>query len=125
MTTTTPSSFLDFCLAMRCTHALFPLALYSPVWLLFCPAHPCLPLRAIKTAWGALTVMEAEYLPTTAAWQLNERMYGLAGLTPQEAYDKHGKAQVHAWARALDEAPPEVAAGGPCDPRADTDKCVE
>jgi bisphosphoglycerate-dependent phosphoglycerate mutase len=44
--------------------------------------------RAIKTAWLAVAGMGKEYLPETRAWQLNERMYGLAGLTPQEAYAK-------------------------------------
>lgn len=42
--------------------------------------------RAIKTAWLALAAIGREYAPETRAWQLNERMYGLAGLTPQEAY---------------------------------------
>lgn len=44
--------------------------------------------RAVKTAWLALGAMGREYAPETRAWQLNERMYGLAGLTPQEAYAK-------------------------------------
>lgn len=44
--------------------------------------------RAVKTAWLALGEMGREYSPETRAWQLNERMYGLAGLTPQEAYAK-------------------------------------
>ncbi len=45
--------------------------------------------RAVKTAWLAMAGMGKEYLPETRAWQLNERMYGLAGLTPQEAYAKY------------------------------------
>jgi len=32
---------------------------------------------------------------------------------------------VRAWATSLTEAPPEVAAGGECDPRREADKCVE
>lgn len=45
--------------------------------------------RAIKTAWLALGQMGREFVGETRAWQLNERMYGLAGLTPQEAYAKY------------------------------------
>ncbi|KAK7301246.1 hypothetical protein RJT34_12107 [Clitoria ternatea] len=46
-------------------------------------------------------------IPVTAAWQLNERMYGkLQGLNKQETAEKFGKEQVHEWRRSYDIPPP-------------------
>lgn len=44
-----------------------------------------------------MAAMGQEHLPETRAWQLNERMYGLAGLTPQEAYAKYECVGTDAW----------------------------
>lgn len=54
---------------------------------------------AVKTAWLAMAAMNMEHLPETRAWQLNERMYGLAGLTPEEAY---AKCVLCGWAGGMD-----------------------
>lgn len=46
-------------------------------------------------------------IPVYAAWQLNERMYGiLQGLNKQETVDKYGSDQVRLWRRSFDVAPP-------------------
>lgn len=46
-------------------------------------------------------------IPVTAAWELNERMYGdLQGLDKQETRDKYGDEQVHIWRRSYDVPPP-------------------
>jgi 2,3-bisphosphoglycerate-dependent phosphoglycerate mutase len=79
---------------------------------------PFLPFRsAIKTAWLALLSSQLTYLPSTAAWQLNERMWGLAGLTPEEAYSKYTEKTVREWSKSLSLAPPPVEAGSAVDPR--------
>lgn len=78
--------------------------------------------RAIKTAWLALEEMDQLYVPCAATWELNERMYGLAGRTEAEAVAEFGRARVDQWAASFDEAPPPVAEGGPTDPATDTRK---
>lgn len=46
-------------------------------------------------------------IPTYAAWQLNERMYGeLQGLNKDVARERFGKEQVHIWRRSFDVPPP-------------------
>jgi len=65
--------------------------------------------RAIKTLWGCLEQTDLMWIPTTKAWQLNERHYGaLQGLDKQQTVDKHGKDQVLIWRRSYDIPPPTV-----------------
>ena len=66
--------------------------------------------RAIKTLWLALDALEMDWLPTTKAWQLNERHYGsLQGLNKAEMAAKFGEAQVKIWRRSYDTPPPPLA----------------
>mmetsp|Transcript_32329 Transcript_32329/g.74260 ORF Transcript_32329/g.74260 Transcript_32329/m.74260 type:complete len:181 (+) Transcript_32329:528-1070(+) len=49
------------------------------------------------------------WIPTTFAWQLNERHYGaLQGLDKQQTVDEYGKDQVLVWRRSYDVPPPPV-----------------
>lgn len=60
-------------------------------------------------AWSTIysSAAEKNCIPTTCAWELNERMYGeLQGLNKQETIDKYGAAQVQLWRRSYDVAPP-------------------
>ncbi len=51
---------------------------------------------------------EAQTIPTTVAWELNERMYGeLQGMNKDEMRAKFGADQVHIWRRSYDVAPPK------------------
>ncbi len=51
---------------------------------------------------------EAQTIPTTIAWELNERMYGeLQGMNKDEMRAKFGADQVHIWRRSYDVAPPK------------------
>ena len=72
---------------------------------------------AIKTAWLTLLSSQLTHLPSTAAWELNERMWGLAGLTPEEAYSKYTVERVKQWSKSLSLAPPPVEPGSDVDPR--------
>jgi len=59
--------------------------------------------------WAKITGVKAkeQTIPTIAAWQLNERMYGdLQGQNKQEMRDQYGDEQVHIWRRSFDVAPP-------------------
>lgn len=63
--------------------------------------------RAIKTTWLILGELQQEWLPTTKAWQLNERHYGaLQGLNKKETAEKYGDAKVHEWRRSYATLPP-------------------
>ena len=65
--------------------------------------------RAIRTLWHVLEQTELMWIPTTKAWELNERHYGsLQGLDKQETVDKYGKDQVLVWRRSYDVPPPTV-----------------
>ena len=76
--------------------------------------------RAIKTLWLALDAMEMDWLPTTKAWQLNERHYGsLQGLNKAEMAEKFGEAQVKVWRRSYDVPPPPLAIDDQRHPRFD------
>lgn len=47
-------------------------------------------------------------IPTIAAWELNERMYGqLQGKDKQKTRDEFGDHQVQIWRRSFDTAPPK------------------
>ncbi|EJK69747.1 hypothetical protein THAOC_08963 [Thalassiosira oceanica] len=76
--------------------------------------------RAIKTLQGCLEETDLMWLPTTKAWELNERHYGaLQGLDKQETVDKHGKDQVLIWRRSYDIPPPTVDKSSPHHPSND------
>ncbi len=50
---------------------------------------------------------EAELIPVTCAWELNERMYGeLQGRNKQETREKFGAEQVKIWRRSFSTPPP-------------------
>jgi 2,3-bisphosphoglycerate-dependent phosphoglycerate mutase len=72
-------------------------------------AYTSLLKRAIRTLWHVLEQTDLMWIPTTKAWQLNERHYGaLQGLDKQETVDKYGKDQVLIWRRSYDVPPPTV-----------------
>ena len=65
--------------------------------------------RAIQTLWFATEEMDTLYLPTTKAWQLNERHYGgLQGLNKAQMTKKVGEEQVKIWRRSYDIRPPKI-----------------
>ena len=65
--------------------------------------------RAIRTLWYALDELDLMWIPTTKAWQLNERHYGaLQGLNKAETAAKFGDEQVLIWRRSYDTPPPEL-----------------
>lgn len=67
--------------------------------------------RAIWTLWHALDQMDRAWLPVRNDWRLNERHYGaLQGLDKAETAREYGDAQVLAWRRSYDVAPPALAA---------------
>jgi len=68
--------------------------------------------RAIHTLWHALDGMDRTWLPVTHHWRLNERHYGaLQGLNKAETAVQYGQAQVMAWRRSFDVAPPAMQPG--------------
>ena len=72
-------------------------------------AYTSLLRRAIKTLWLILDEMKLEWVPTTKAWQLNERHYGaLQGLNKAETAARFGEAQVKIWRRSYDVPPPPL-----------------
>ncbi|HUZ11298.1 MAG TPA: 2,3-diphosphoglycerate-dependent phosphoglycerate mutase [Caulobacteraceae bacterium] len=72
--------------------------------------------RAIRTADIALGVAGQLWIPLEKHWRLNERHYGgLTGLDKADTAQRHGEAQVRAWRRSYDTAPPPLAPGGPYD----------
>ena len=65
--------------------------------------------RAIRTMWLALEEMDQVWIPTTRAWELNERHYGaLQGLNKAETAAEHGEDQVLIWRRSFDIPPPPL-----------------
>ena len=65
--------------------------------------------RAIRTLWYTLDELDLMWIPTTKAWQLNERHYGaLQGLNKGETAAKFGDEQVLIWRRSYDTPPPEL-----------------
>jgi len=65
--------------------------------------------RAIDTLQLIKDTMGLSSLPTTRAWQLNERHYGaLQGLNKQETAQKYGAEQVHQWRRGYAIRPPAI-----------------
>ena len=65
--------------------------------------------RAIRTLWYTLDELDLMWIPTTKAWQLNERHYGaLQGLNKAETAAKFGDEQVLIWRRSYDTPPPPL-----------------
>ncbi|GIK75979.1 MAG: 2,3-bisphosphoglycerate-dependent phosphoglycerate mutase [Chloroflexota bacterium] len=65
--------------------------------------------RAIRTLWFVQDVLDLMWIPTTKAWQLNERHYGaLQGLNKAETAAKFGDEQVLIWRRSYDTPPPAL-----------------
>ena len=78
----------------------------------FDAAHTSMLKRAIATLWFALEEMERTWVPVHKSWRLNERHYGaLQGLNKAETAREYGDAQVLAWRRSYDVAPPALARG--------------
>jgi 2,3-bisphosphoglycerate-dependent phosphoglycerate mutase len=76
--------------------------------------------RAIRTLWLVLSELDLMWIPQMAAWQLNERHYGvLQGLDKAETAAVHGEEQVHIWRRSFDVPPPPMAEDDPRHPRFD------
>ena len=76
--------------------------------------------RAIRSLWHVLEQTDLMWVPTTYAWELNERHYGaLQGLDKQETVDQYGKDQVLVWRRSYDIPPPTVDTTSPHHPAND------
>lgn len=72
-------------------------------------------IRAIRTLWIALDVMDLAWLPVVRDWRLNERHYGaLQGFNKQEMAELVSPEAVQTWRRSWDVRPPQV---DPADPR--------
>jgi 2,3-bisphosphoglycerate-dependent phosphoglycerate mutase len=83
----------------------------------FDAAYTSVLTRAIRTLWFVLHELDQCWLPTTKAWQLNERHYGaLQGLSKAETAAKHGDEQVHIWRRSFDTPPPLLSKDDPMFP---------
>ena len=77
-------------------------------------------LRAIRTHWLALEVMDMLWLPVIRNWRLNERHYGgLQGLNKAETAARHGEEQVKIWRRSYDTPPPMMPKDDPRHPTHD------
>jgi 2,3-bisphosphoglycerate-dependent phosphoglycerate mutase len=65
--------------------------------------------RAIRTLWHIQDVMDLMWIPVVHSWRINERHYGaLTGLNKAETAAQYGDAQVLAWRRSYDVAPPAL-----------------
>ena len=66
--------------------------------------------RAIRTLWFVLDELDLMWIPTTKAWQLNERHYGaLQGKDKAQVRDEFGEDQFMLWRRSYDQPPPPLA----------------
>ncbi|MDP6601003.1 MAG: 2,3-diphosphoglycerate-dependent phosphoglycerate mutase [Phycisphaerales bacterium] len=83
----------------------------------FDAAYTSVLTRAIRTLWFVLHGVSQCWLPTTKAWQLNERHYGaLQGLGKAETAAKYGDDQVHIWRRSYATPPPLLTSDDPMFP---------
>ncbi len=83
-------------------------------------AYTSLLKRAIRTLWIVLDRMDLMWIPVHRSWRLNERHYGaLQGLNKAETVARHGEAQVLAWRRSYQTAPPPLAESDAQHPRHD------
>ena len=65
--------------------------------------------RSIKTANIILENLKYDYIPTTKAWELNERHYGnLTGMCKNIAREQFGEDKVGVWRRSYDIPPPNI-----------------
>lgn len=65
--------------------------------------------RAIHTMEIVLKQINLNAIPSTKAWQLNERHYGaLQGQNRKDVIDKYGSEQVRKWRRDFTTAPPPL-----------------
>ena len=79
----------------------------SDAGLEFDEAYTSVLKRAVTTLNLALEEMDAEWLPVTRSWRLNERHYGaLSGLNKGETAEKYGEDQVLVWRRSYATPPP-------------------
>ncbi|MGD8325327.1 MAG: 2,3-diphosphoglycerate-dependent phosphoglycerate mutase [Sphingomonadales bacterium] len=86
----------------------------------FDAAYTSVLTRAIKTLNLAIEEMGQLWLPTTKAWELNERHYGgLTGYNKKEMAEKVGDEQVFIWRRSFDIPPPDMEKGSEFDVSAD------
>jgi len=68
--------------------------------------------RSIKTLWLCLEEIDQPWLPTTYAWQLNERHYGgLQGMNKKQVLAKVGQEQFLLWRRSFATRPPSIKPG--------------
>ncbi|MDR1755955.1 MAG: 2,3-diphosphoglycerate-dependent phosphoglycerate mutase [Culturomica sp.] len=85
---------------------------------LFDKAYTSFLKRAVKTLNVVLERLDQEWIPVEKSWRLNEKHYGtLQGLNKSETAEKYGEAQVLAWRRSYDTAPPALAENDPRNPR--------
>ncbi|MDP6891076.1 MAG: 2,3-diphosphoglycerate-dependent phosphoglycerate mutase [Phycisphaerales bacterium] len=83
----------------------------------FDAAYTSVLTRAIRTLWFVLHELDQCWIPTTKAWQLNERHYGaLQGLDKSETAAVHGDEQVRIWRRSYDTPPPPISRDDPMFP---------
>ena len=76
--------------------------------------------RAIRTLDIILQQLDAQWIPVSKSWRLNEKHYGaLQGLNKAETAAKYGDEQVHVWRRSYDVAPEPLAEDDPRNPRFD------
>ncbi|MDE5962564.1 MAG: 2,3-diphosphoglycerate-dependent phosphoglycerate mutase [Alistipes sp.] len=73
--------------------------------------------RAIRTLDIVLQQLDAEWIPVSKSWRLNEKHYGaLQGLNKAETAAKYGEEQVRLWRRSYDVPPEPLAADDPRNP---------
>lgn len=76
--------------------------------------------RAIRTLDIVLQQLDAQWIPVSKSWRLNEKHYGtLQGLNKAETAAKYGEEQVHIWRRSYNIAPEPLAADDPRNPAHD------
>lgn len=76
--------------------------------------------RAIRTLDIVLQQLDAQWIPVSKSWRLNEKHYGaLQGLNKAETAAKYGEEQVRIWRRSYDTAPEPLAANDPRNPYLD------
>ncbi len=73
--------------------------------------------RAIRTLDIVLRELDAQWIPVSKSWRLNEKHYGsLQGLNKAETAAKYGDEQVRIWRRSYDVPPEPLAADDPRNP---------
>ncbi|MDE6865030.1 MAG: 2,3-bisphosphoglycerate-dependent phosphoglycerate mutase, partial [Alistipes sp.] len=76
--------------------------------------------RAGRTLDLVLRELDAQWLPVSKSWRLNEKHYGaLQGLNKAETAAKYGEEQVRVWRRSYDVPPEPLAADDSRSPRLD------